>query len=555
MYLALYRKWRPATFDDVISQSHITTTLKNQILQNKTAHAYLFTGSRGTGKTTCAKIFAKAINCTNPQNGNPCLECRVCEGLENGSITDVVEIDAASNNGVDDIRELRERAHFTPAFCSYRVYIIDEVHMLTTQAFNALLKIMEEPPPHVKFVLATTEAHKVPVTILSRCQRFDFKRIKVEDSVERLLQIANAEGAQLEHGAAELIARLSDGAMRDAISLLDQTMSVTNDITVDAVTQSVGIAGREYLFSLADCIQRQDSAAAMEIIDELYQGSKDLQRLCEELIEHFRSLMLIKSIGNVDEFLESLSYEKEEIENQAQGFSMGGILRCLSLLQQCNDRIAHSSGKRIELEMCLIKLCTPEVDDNQDALLSRIEKLESQLREFVGGGSPPSIRSDEMQVALPKKEERQAEAVQSIKQEKEQERHKDSPPKQKIDEKNSPPKQEIDEQAEQLSPVREWPQIMAELGKRAPHLKGVLEDSIAFTHGEVIYVDSPNAMFGMLIKKDGNAKYLIDAVRQSLGREYRIRLRKSKPKVEKTQENLIDKLLENASNAGIEVEK
>ncbi|NMB30576.1 MAG: DNA polymerase III subunit gamma/tau [Clostridiales bacterium] len=554
MYLALYRKWRPATFDDVISQSHITTTLKNQISQNKTAHAYLFTGSRGTGKTTCAKIFAKAINCTNPQDGNPCLECSVCEGLENGSITDVVEIDAASNNGVDDIRELRERAHFTPAFCSYRVYIIDEVHMLTTQAFNALLKIMEEPPPHVKFVLATTEAHKVPVTILSRCQRFDFKRIKVEDSVERLLQIASAEDVKLEHDAAHLIARLSDGAMRDAISLLDQIISVTSDITVDSVTSTVGIAGQEYLFSLASCIQRLDNAAAMEIVDELYQQSKDLQRLCEELIEHFRSLMLIKSVKNADAFLKDIAYQKDSLKEQAQEFTMGEVLRCITLLQECNDRIVHSSGKRIELEMCLIKLCSPEVDDTHDALLSRIENLERQIKALEGGATPSLVRSEERATGtsnLPAKEEKPQETQRSIK--KDIERGVQQNPQPKHEESSLSDSE--DEQNYELSPVREWPHIMEELGKKAPHLKGVLEDSVAFTHGEVIYVDSPNAMFGMLIKRDGNAKYLIEAVRSSLGKEYRIRLRKSKPKAKKVEANPIDELLLNASDAGIEVEK
>lgn len=554
MYLALYRKWRPATFDDVISQSHITTTLKNQISQSKTAHAYLFTGSRGTGKTTCAKIFAKAINCTNPQDGNPCLECSVCEGLENGSITDVVEIDAASNNGVDDIRELRERAHFTPAFCSYRVYIIDEVHMLTTQAFNALLKIMEEPPPHVKFVLATTEAHKVPVTILSRCQRFDFKRIKVEDSTQRLQLIANAEGAQLEHDAAQLIARLSDGAMRDAISLLDQTMSATSEITVDAVTQSVGIAGREYLFSLADCIQRQDSAAAMEIVDELYQSSKDLQRLCEELTEHFRSLMLIKSVKNADEILSQLSYEKDKLEQQAQAFSMNSILRCLANLQECNDRIVRSAGKRIELEMCLIRLCTPDIDDTRDALLTRIENLERQIKSLEGGALPPAVQQDSSvtQTAKPPEKEKKPRASKQNVSQDIADKVQPSPPP--MEDKPSPP-DSADEQGSELSPVREWPQIMTELGKRAPHLKGVLEDSVAFTHGEVIYIDSPNAMFGLLIKKDGNVKYLIEAVRSSLGKEYRIRLRKSKPKTEMIEANPIDELLHNASSAGIQVEK
>ena len=286
MYLALYRKYRPKTFDDVISQEHITTTLKNQISSGTAAHAYLFTGSRGTGKTSCAKILAMAVNCLHPVNGNPCLECEACREIESGSATDITEMDAASNNGVDDVRQLRDEVAYTPVSCKYRVYIIDEVHMLSLQAFNALLKTLEEPPEHVKFILATTELHKVPATILSRCQRFEFRRIDTADSAERLLSVAEKEGVTLDRDAAELISRLSDGGMRDALSVLDRCISADSHVTSELVRSCAGVADTRHLFAFSEMTAAKDVSGCIRLLNELHKGSKDIARIIDELSGH-----------------------------------------------------------------------------------------------------------------------------------------------------------------------------------------------------------------------------------------------------------------------------
>ncbi|MCQ2463438.1 MAG: DNA polymerase III subunit gamma/tau, partial [Clostridia bacterium] len=267
MYQVLYRKWRPRVFSDVVGQPHVTKTLASEILNKRLSHAYLFTGSRGTGKTTCAKILSKAVNCLSPVDGNPCNECEICRGIDSGAILDVVEIDAASNNGVDNIRDIRDEVNFTPASCKYRVYIIDEVHMLSDGAFNALLKTLEEPPEHVIFILATTEVHKLPSTILSRCQRFDFRRIPSEDMAERMSYIASRENLTLEHDAAMLIARLADGALRDALSILDQCGTRSKNIDAQLVSDVAGLTGRVYLFELTNAVCKADSAAALDILD------------------------------------------------------------------------------------------------------------------------------------------------------------------------------------------------------------------------------------------------------------------------------------------------
>ena len=317
MYQALYRKWRPTSWKDVVSQPHITTTLRNQIKEGKTAHAYLFTGSRGTGKTTCARIFAKAINCKDPKDGSPCGECEMCRLFENEGLVDIIEIDAASNTGVDDIRELRESTAYTPESCKYKVYIIDEVHMLSTSAFNALLKILEEPPEYVKFVLATTEIHKVPVTIVSRCQRFDFRRILPEDIKSRLLYIADNEDFTLTDSAAELVAKLADGGMRDALSLLDQCIAYSKDVDLDTVSAAAGIAERDYLFRLLECFADKDAVTAIDIISQLYDRSKDMQRLVDELISQMRNVMLARSVKSDSAFV-CLPDEIERIRKIAE---------------------------------------------------------------------------------------------------------------------------------------------------------------------------------------------------------------------------------------------
>ena len=375
MYKVLYRKYRPRFFSDVVGQPQVTVTLKNELMRGRIAHAYLFTGSRGTGKTTCAKILSRAVNCLRPVDGDPCGECEVCKGLEDGSILDVVEIDAASNNGVDAIRSLIEEANFTPTTAKYRVYIIDEVHMLSVSAFNALLKTLEEPPAHVIFILATTEVHKLLPTILSRCQRFDFHRIDPEAIACRLEEIAGKEDAQLDHDGALLIARIADGAMRDALSLLDQCLGRDRHVTLDIVNQTAGVAGREYLSALTQAVAAEDPAAALSLIDGLYRESKDMGRLCEELGEYFRGLMLAKTMKDPSPLLAVSPQEVEVLTAQALSMSLPAILHGLDVLEETLQKMRFGNQRAL-LEMAFVKLCDPQLDDSPQAILRRLEALE-----------------------------------------------------------------------------------------------------------------------------------------------------------------------------------
>lgn len=381
MYLALYRKYRSATFDEVISQEHITTTLKNQIKTGTPAHAYLFTGSRGTGKTTCAKLMAKAVNCLSPVDGNPCGECECCKAIADGC-PDIIEMDAASNNGVDDVRALRDEVMYAPTVCKYKVYIIDEVHMLSSQAFNALLKTIEEPPAHVIFILATTEVHKVPATIVSRCQQFRFSRIDIEASTARLCEIAGKEGTRITEDAARLISRLSDGGMRDAVSLLDQCMSVSRDIDEETVRTTAGIAGTEHLFALADCVQAHNTAQALKILDELHNESKDLMLLLDELTTHFRNLCMLSATNMDFSLIPAGSGSRNDLARQTEKFTLGEIMRCLDILQDCIAKTPKTAKRKTVAEMCLIRLCTPRLDSDTTALSLRLEKLEKKLDEL-----------------------------------------------------------------------------------------------------------------------------------------------------------------------------
>lgn len=358
MYLALYRKYRPRTFDDVISQPQIVTTLKNQIATGQNTHAYLFTGSRGTGKTTCAKILAMALNCKHPVNGNPCLECESCREIADGSATDIVEMDAASNNKVEDVHLLQDQLAYTPVSCKYRVYIVDEVHMLSTAAFNALLKTIEEPPAHVIFILATTELHKVPATIVSRCQRFEFRRIDIADSSARLLSVAANEGVSLTQGAADMISRISDGGMRDALSLLDRCISVSRDVTEDTVRDCAGVADNQRMYQLSEFVAARDIPGCIRLLEELYKGGKDIARVMDELGLVFRDLMLCRSAPGEYGLLSVMPSDYAEIERLAGMFSLGDILRCLTLIQECSDNMAKTRQRRTVAEMCFVKLCT-----------------------------------------------------------------------------------------------------------------------------------------------------------------------------------------------------
>ncbi|MCL2086224.1 MAG: DNA polymerase III subunit gamma/tau [Oscillospiraceae bacterium] len=390
MYLALYRKYRPLTFADVISQPTITKTLTNQIINSQMAHAYLFTGSRGTGKTTCAKILAKAVNCESPVNGNPCLVCGACVAIDEG-VSDIAEIDAASNNGVGDVRLLREELNYLPVSCKYRVYIIDEAHMLSSGAFNALLKTIEEPPPHVIFILATTENHKIPATILSRCQRFDFRRIDIRESADRLIEIAQKEGVMLEPSAALLISRLSEGGMRDALSLLDTALSKSPNVTTELVRESAGIVGSAHLFSISKAAHEQNCTKAIEILTELWGLSKDLTRLIDELIYHYRNLMLLKAGVVSDGLLSCLPEEIPEYKELSERLTLDEIMRCMKTLESGFERLGRSKNAKITAEMTIIKLCQPEqVDDNIKQESTRTHSQLGRVVNYISQESPPN---------------------------------------------------------------------------------------------------------------------------------------------------------------------
>ena len=359
MYRALYRKWRPQRFADVVGQTAIVTALQNQISAGRIGHAYLFTGTRGTGKTTCAKIFAKAVNCLDTSSPDPCGECEICKGIDSGSVMDVIEMDAASNNGVDDIRDLRDEVAYLPSVCKYKVYIIDEVHMLSTAAFNALLKTMEEPPEHVIFILATTEVQKVPVTILSRCQRYDFTRITADDIAGRLLYVAGQEKIELDENAAQLIGRLADGAMRDALSILDTCAGVDNHVDEALVRRMAGVTDRGYLFEISDAIAARDSVTALEKIAELRQQSVDMRRLCMELAGHYRTLRLCALPGGTS-LLTGISPEEEAAYTQRRDFPQREAIRAVNAFGSALEKMSRGTDQRIELELAIFSLTQPE---------------------------------------------------------------------------------------------------------------------------------------------------------------------------------------------------
>ena len=388
MYRALYRKWRPQRFEDVVGQRAIVAALKNQVASGRVGHAYLFTGVRGTGKTTCAKIFAKAVNCLNPQGGDPCCQCAVCRGIDGGSILDVVEMDAASNNGVDDIRDLRDETAYTPSSCTYKVYIIDEVHMLSTAAFNALLKTLEEPPAHVIFILATTEIQKVPATIRSRCQRYDFTRISPEDIAGRVAQVAAAEQLSLTDKAAALIARLADGALRDALSILDTCAGVTADIDENVVRRMAGVTDRSYLFRISQAVSARDAAGALAELAALRQQSVDVKRLTEELIAHYRSLMLAALPGG-QELLNGVSPDEEALYLE-QGPALGRreAVRAIRALGVALEHMARGSDQRIELELALFSLTEPA--QTQQAAAVPAAAAAQPARQAVPAASQPA---------------------------------------------------------------------------------------------------------------------------------------------------------------------
>lgn len=387
-YTALYRKWRPIVFGDVVGQTHITMTLKNQIKNDSIAHAYLFCGTRGTGKTSTAKIFARAINCLTPEDFNPCNECEVCKGILSESIMDVVEIDAASNNGVDNIRELRENVKYPPSRAKFKVYIIDEVHMLSQGAFNALLKTLEEPPSYVIFILATTEPQKIPATILSRCQRFDFKRVGSDDIFQRLKYICTSMEIDAQDDALRVIVRNSDGALRDALSILDQCISFTEgSLTYEKVIETLGMVTDEFLFRLTSAIYEEDSKMAMKLIDDLVNSGKDIGQFIKELINHFRNLMMTKMTESLEEVIDISMENIERLKEQGKEFGFNTLIRVINILSQTEAEIRWASQPRVLLELALVKIMQPRIDDSYEGLIDRINKLEKKIQNLKFEGT------------------------------------------------------------------------------------------------------------------------------------------------------------------------
>ena len=407
MYQALYRKWRPKTFSEVVGQEHITETLRHQVAQQRTAHAYLFTGTRGTGKTTCARILAKAINCAHPVNGEPCNTCDACRGIDEGTLLDVTELDAASNNGVDHVRALREEAIYTPAVLKKRVYIIDEVHMLTREAFNALLKILEEPPEHLVFILATTELHKVPATILSRCQRFSFKRILPEDIRRQLLQIAQAESIPLTDDGAGILARMAGGALRDALSLLDQCRGSSETLDAAAVLDALGLAGSIQTAELMTLVLQRDTAGALALFDRLYRSGKDVSALLGELLDLCRDLTITKAAPEGADALLTGVYDRSTLQQLGKGQSLTRCLYLTETLQHTCSALADSFHLRTEAELCLLRLCDESLSGDLTALVQRMDRLEEQVQSGVIAApqpnrqSPPAQKPAAVQKAAP----------------------------------------------------------------------------------------------------------------------------------------------------------
>jgi DNA polymerase-3 subunit gamma/tau len=386
---AIYRKWRPTVFEDIVGQTHITKTLKNQILTGKVGHAYLFCGTRGTGKTTCAKVFSRAVNCLNPHDGSPCNECEICRGIMDGSIMDVKEIDAASNNKVEDAREIIDDIRYVASTARYTVYIIDEVHMLTNSAFNALLKTLEEPPEHVIFILATTEAHKVPQTILSRCQRFDFKRIKPSDIILRMKEIAHGDGLNITDDAYALLAKLADGSMRDGLSILERVVSACGStISADDITATLGISTLESVFNIVDAIIGNNVDNILSIIDSVLADGKDLKVFIDAIIKHFRDLLVAKVSNNPESLLDYSADELVKLKAQSEKLSFEKISNAASLLSEAQADAKWIKSPRVIYEMALIKLARPEIDSSPEALMDRLSSMEQNLK---SGGVDTSV--------------------------------------------------------------------------------------------------------------------------------------------------------------------
>ena len=498
MYHALYRKWRPQKFADVVGQEPIVTALQNQIASGRIGHAYLFTGTRGTGKTTCAKIFAKAINCLDHSSPDPCGECEVCRGIDEGTVLDISEIDAASNNSVDDIRDLRDETAFLPTVCQYKVYIIDEVHMLSTSAFNALLKTMEEPPPHVIFILATTEVQKVPATILSRCQRYDFARITADKIAGRLLYVASQESFTLTEGAAALIGRLADGAMRDALSILDTCAGVSTQVDEALVRRMAGVTDRAYLFEISDAIAKGDAVAALQKVAELRQQSVDMRRLCTELAGHYRNLMLC-SLPQGTALLTGISPEEEAAYSARASTPQADAVRGIEAFGEALEKMGRGADQRIELELAIFSLTQSAAQPAVQVVQQAAPAAQGQPAPFASGPAPfaaqpvqPAVPSPAAPAVPPAGQPGQPPVAQP---EEETAPWQAAPanPQAFAPEPSPPPAAPaapaVPPADRTLRPFAPWPQVLEALSGRDPAMSSFLRGSGAFYDGRRVLID------------------------------------------------------------------
>lgn len=576
MYQVLYRKWRPQKFSDVSGQPQVTRTLENELKSGRINHAYLFTGSRGTGKTTCAKILAKAVNCLNLQDGNPCCECENCKGIDDGSILDVVEMDAASNRGIDDIRAVIDEAQFRPARGKYRVYIIDEVHMLTDQAFNALLKTLEEPPEHVVFILATTEVHKLPSTILSRCQRFDFNRISPEDIKNRLKYVAEQEGASIEDDAAYLIAAIADGAMRDALSLMDRCLGTCTNITSDIVRDSAGLARKDYLFELSTACINKNTAKALETLSRLHRESKDMARLCDELVDHFRSLMMIKCTRNPQSHIVMSADEFEMAQTQADYLTLGEIVYIMDILQTSYQRMGKGNSNKTELEMALVKLSAPELEGTNEALTARVSALEKALKSGV------TVNAEELKVNTATTAEKPVEPKVEPKVEPvvdnepplpepafepaklpeipkpEQETPKpetteapESPAQPEIQVSKPKPSVNLEEIYNNAKPFRQWPEVVENIKKYSKGIAAAFSNTNAFESGNYLLIDSDSEIPFRLLKESSQRANIRTAIQEVTGKVFKLGPYK-KPEVKKEKNDPLKDLINDLKESGMD---
>ena len=529
MYQALYRKWRPQAFSDVVGQSVVTDTLKAQIESSRLSHAYLFAGSRGTGKTTCAKILAKAVNCRNPVGGDPCNECETCRGINDGSILDVVEIDAASNNGVDGVRELRDEAIYSPAAARKRVYIIDEVHMFSSSAFNALLKILEEPPEHVIFILATTELHKVPATILSRCQRFTFKRITAPEISERLQFVAQNENIKISADAADFIARIADGGMRDALSIFDQCASFSQgDVSVETVEDAVGLAGSSVLVAMLEAIAARNVSAALEQLTQAYNSGRDLISVLNELSACMRDILVLKTAPDARVSRIVASYDEKAFSELTSKFEAKQLIFCVDTISRTMATISHSANRRIDAELCMIKLCESSIEKDLYALNERVSRLEKIPPAAATAAIPVVQMSEASKAAVPKQE---ASAPQPV--------AKPAEPE------SEPVKEEKAEPSAPAAPASDsgevWGKILdAAKNVMAPGIIPLLRSVQAQFKDNTLYLGVENPLVTDMLKERQYMEPLRECAKQVLG--FNVMIKTQKPQEEKPDNSKLEEL-------------